>query len=119
VRTIVVWKHPSGYPSLYIPDSTCCVRTIVVWKQLLEIGQTTNGVLRENHSGMETTENQPARKCRAKLRENHSGMETNFHIHISHSLIGLRENHSGMETSRLDILDQNVQYSRCVRTIVV
>jgi len=50
----VVWKPLTTFAGSQI--GVCCVRTIVVWK-LHEVEKfiTLGSVLRENHSGMETT----------------------------------------------------------------
>jgi len=52
------------------------------------------------------------------LRKNHSGMETNLSLHFLTSCIGLRKNHSGMETFNIMFSPFQVAVS-CVRTIVV
>ena len=53
VRTIVVWKRRIRRNREILGH--CCVRTIVVWKPKgYRIVQSSDKVLRKNHSGMET-----------------------------------------------------------------
>ena len=75
VRTIVVWKRRIRRNREILGH--CCVRTIVVWKPKgYRIVQSSDKVLRKNHSGMETTFLERDKYQIPGLRKNHSGMET-------------------------------------------